>query len=131
MSEASPAPGERVVVDRPEGMNLLGLLMKGLLAINMDDESKYARAKNIEGDVQVQAGRMVITLRFHGGVLTILNGPSGKPRARVRGEMAALLAVVLGKWGFVVGKAMSGGLVPGGNPFFLLKILPLIREPKS
>ena len=130
MSEATRAPDERVVVDRPETMNLLGLLMKGLLAENLANESKYAKARKLKGDVQVQAGQMIITLRFGDGLLTILCGPTDKPRARVKGEMAALLGVVLGKWGFIMRKALKGGIFPGGNVFFLLKILPLISEPK-
>jgi len=127
MSEGIRAPGERVVIDRPETMNLLGLLMKGLLAANLADERKYSRAKKLEGDVAVKAGEMVITLRFHDGLLTILRGPMEKPRARVRGTMAALLAVVINKG--LVGRVLSGQMMIGGNPFFLLKILPLIREP--
>jgi hypothetical protein len=129
MGDALYAPGERVVIDDPNNMNLLGLLMKGLLATNMDNARKYSSAKKIAADIQVQAGRMIITLRFNKGILTIIRGPSPNPNASVTGTMAALLGVVIGKG--LVSNFLSGNIRIGGNPLMLLKVLPLISEPKG
>ena len=81
-------PAERVVVEDPEHMNLLGLLMKGLLTNNLARDDIYARACSIKGDVLVQAGDMPVTLRFGGGKLTIVRGATKKTRASVAGSIA-------------------------------------------
>jgi hypothetical protein len=75
--------------------------------------------------VLVRAGEMAVTLRFGEGRITILLGDPGKARARVGGTMPALLGVVAE--GKMVMPFLSGKIKIGGNPFFLLKILPLIR----
>ena len=115
----------RVVVDSPETMNLLGLLMRGLLAANMRDEGVYAKARGIKGDVLVGAGGMQVTLRFGDGRVTIIRGDAGASRARVGGGMKALLEVVTE--GKMVGPFLAGRIKIGGNPFVLLSMLPLIR----
>ncbi len=119
-------PRDRVVVDKPERQNLLGLLMRNILKKNLGNEANYARVRAVKGDVQVKAGEMVITLRFDSGQLTIINGPTESPRATVRGDMAALLGVVSG--GKLVSPMLFGAIRIGGNPLLLLKILPLIRQ---
>ena len=119
---------DRVSVDQPETMNILGLLMKGLLALNMEDEAKYARACKLKGDILVTAGAMSVTLRFADNKLTIIRGATEKPKAKVAGTMGALLGVVTGE-GMVL-PFLAGKLKIGGNPFTLLKMLPLIQSPK-
>lgn len=116
---------QRVVVDHPETQNLLGLLVQNILANNMADDAKYARVRSLTADVQVQAGDMVVTLRFGDGKLTIVAGPCARPRASVRGEMGSFLRVATG--GGVIGPVLSGGVRIGGNPFMLLKLLPLLQ----
>ncbi len=131
MPELSPtlAPDDRVVVDDPANMNLLGLLMRGLLAESLLDDARYAVAKKMRGDVAVRAGSMAVTLRFGGGRLTLVRGDSPSARARVAGTMTALLGVVLRQG--MVRAFFAGKLRIGGNPFVLLRILPLIREPRT
>ena len=114
-----------VGIDAPERMNLLGLLMKGLLEEKLKVEGHARRARRIKGDVQVQAGTMGVTLRFDGERILILAGTSGKARARVRGTMEALLEIVTGER--LVRPILSGRVRLGGNPFWMLKLLPLIR----
>lgn len=116
---------ERVVVDEPEATNLLGLLVKDLAARNLANDLTYERVRHMQGDVQVRAGDMVVTMRFGEGKLTILDGERGEPRARVQGSMGALLSVVTG--GGLLGPLVSGAIKIGGNPFMLLKVLPLIQ----
>jgi hypothetical protein len=125
-SEGEAVASERVTLDQPERQNLLGLLMKDLIAANLAG-GNAGRLRGAEGDVRVQAGDMVVTLRLGGGAVTILAGPSERPRARVKGDMAAFLAVASG--GGLVGPLIRGEIGFGGNPFLLLKLLPLIKQP--
>jgi hypothetical protein len=129
MAARAESPGileqARVVLDSPERMNLLGLLMHGLLARNLAREEVYAKARRIAGDVLVRAGEMAVTMRFADGRVTILCGVAGRPRARVSGTMDGLLGVVAE--GRMVMPFLSGKIKIGGNPFLLLKMLPLIK----
>jgi len=115
----------RVVIDTPETMNLLGLLMSGLLATKLSDERIFSRVSGITGDILVRAGDMSVTLRMNGGGVTIIRGESERPLARVAGTMIALLDVVVK--GRMLWPLLTGKLRIGGNPFILLKMLPMIR----
>jgi hypothetical protein len=108
-------------------MNLLGLLIRGLLASNLADPVLYARARTLRGDVRVDAGTMAVTLRFDGAGVVIAPVGSERPRARVRGSMSALLGMVAGKG--IVAPVLTGAVRIGGNPFMLLRMLPLIQAP--
>jgi len=124
--KTSDEPAERVVVDQPEKQNLLGLLMRNILATNLADEAKYARVRDVTADILIQAGEMIVTLRLDGGRLTIITGPTEHPKAKVRGGMSALLGVASG--GGVVGPFLRGTIRASGNMLLLLKILPLIKK---
>jgi hypothetical protein len=115
----------RVVIDSPETMNLLGLLMSALLETNLADDPAFARARSIDGDVLVRAGQMAVTLRMGDGGLTIIRGDAGGSKARVSGTMPALLGVVAE--GRMVWPFLTGKIRIGGNPLVLLRMLPLIR----
>jgi hypothetical protein len=117
----------RVEVDKPESMNLLGLLMKGLLQDNLAVEANARRAEGLRGDVQVQAAGMIVTLRFGPGVVSILAGAAGPARARVRGGMEDLLGMVTGAG--LIGPVLAGRVRVGGNLLLLLRMLPLIKAP--
>ncbi|MBZ0271813.1 hypothetical protein K8I61_07230 [bacterium] len=128
MLDPAPTVAERVVIERPEHMSLLGLLMRDLLAANMANARKFKRARKLAGDVLVKAGEMVVTLRFADGRITIFDGDRGESVARVAGNMPGLLAVVTGNG--LVRRALPG-VRPGGNLLFLLRMLPLIRAPRT
>lgn len=132
MTESSDREGGgrvRVVLDRPERQNLLGLLLQGMLQTNLASGRHDGSLRGVEGDIQVQAGDMIATLRFGGGAVTILAGPSDRARARVKGDMAAFLGVASG--GGLMGPLLRGEIVFGGNPLLLLKLLPLIKPPPA
>lgn len=118
----------RVVVEDPEHMNLLGLLMQGLLSTNLANPAIARKVGSLRGDVRVQAGEMAVTLRFSDGPLRILRETETRPKAGVCGSMPALLGVVAGKG--LVGPVLSRAIRIQGNPFVLLKMLPLIRAPQ-
>ena len=117
--------GVSVTLDRPEYANLLALLMHNLLERAVAEPAAQDRARRLSGDIQVDAGGMTVTLRFTGDGVVVLSEAAAKPRARVRGQMDALLGMVTG--GGVVGPVLTGRVRIGGNPFVLLKMLPLIR----
>ena len=107
-------------------MNLIGLMMRGLLEENLAKPHNRKKAAGLRGAVRVQAGDMVVVLDFHPDGLRIrLPSEGDRFRARVRGGMTDLLGVVNGR---LVGPVLSGGVRIGGNPFFLLGMLPLIRS---
>lgn len=121
---------DRVVLDDPPRASLLAILLRGLLATNCADASLWERARRLRGDVLVEAGGMRITLRFAAEGPTVLTGAAdGRPRARVRGSLPTFVALATG--GGVVGPVLSGAVRIGGNPLFLLKMLPLIRAPRA
>ncbi len=129
MGNTEKEPADRVVVEDPEHTNLLGLLMRDLVASNLAREETYERVRGMEGDIQVRAGGMVVTMRFGGGQMRIIEGEQKDPRASVAGSMPALLSVVTG--GGMLGPLLSGAIKIGGNPFALLKVLPLIKAPEG
>jgi len=115
-----------VVVDDPEHMNLIGLMMRGLLEENLAKPPNRRRADGLRGAVRVQAGAMVVVLDFTSEGLTIrMPGEADHYKARVRGGMTDLLGVVNGR---LIGPVLSARVRVGGNPFFLLRMLPLIRS---
>lgn len=117
-----------VRVDQPERMNILGLLMQGLLTETLKQAPNSRKAGRMRGDVFVQAGQMGVTLRFDGSGIVIIKGASDRPRARVRGGMTDLLAMVTGAG--VIAPVLAGRVRISGNPFFLLRMLPLIQAPQ-
>jgi hypothetical protein len=122
----APRPGASVVVEAPETMNLLGLLLRSILKRNLDDPAKASRATRLHGEVAVRGGRMRVTLRFAESGITITRAAAERPRARVEGSLAAFLGVALGKG--LVSAWLSGRLSARGNLFFLLRMLPLLRS---
>ncbi len=110
----------------PENTNVLGLLMSGLLTSMLKDESRLARAKSLSGDVWMRAGPMWATLSFDGDGVEVVSGKTESRKASVEGEMDTLLGVVTGAG--MVGPFLAGKIKIGGNPFVLLKMLPLIMS---
>ncbi|MCC6525339.1 MAG: SCP2 sterol-binding domain-containing protein [Polyangiaceae bacterium] len=113
-----------VILHEPERMNLLGLLMRGLLAANLEDPELRARALRLRAGIHVRAGDMHVTLRFAEDGVHITAGAEAS-NARVSGDMKALLGVVTGAG--MIGPVLRGRVRIGGNPFLLLRVLPLIR----
>jgi hypothetical protein len=115
-----------VVLEAPETMNLLGLLLRSILERSLADPAKANRAARLRGEIAVRGGRMRVTLKFAEGQITITRAASAKPRARVEGSLPAFLGVARGKG--LAAAWLSGRLSAKGNLLFLLKILPLLRS---
>jgi hypothetical protein len=123
----APQPLEPYAVrlEAPERMCLLGLLLRGVLASSLEDPRRAARARRLRGELEVQAGQMVVTLRFGGDGVVLASGASGSPRARVRGSMRALVEVASGAR--LVGPILTREVRVGGSLVMLIRVMPLIR----
>jgi hypothetical protein len=119
---------ELSIVDE-ERMSLLGLMLGGLLADNLALPEGAARARKLSGSLGVTAGKMSVTLRFDRGPVTVVRGLEDRLRARVRGSLDGLLQVSLGRG--PVRSFLAGEVSFRGSPFFVLKVLPLMRVRRS
>jgi hypothetical protein len=117
-----------VIEDLP-GMHLLGLILRSLLQRNLKDPKKARRAAGLRGAVAVQAGEMKLRLDFQPGKLILARGHGQKTRARVKGSLETFLDIALG--GSLIQPFVDGQLSIGGNPLFLLRLLPLLRAPRE
>jgi len=117
---------DQVRLRDPEKMNVLGLLMHGFLRNALANEKLAARAKSMSGNVWLQAGPMWVTLCFDGQGIELVRGKTEQRKAMVGGEMDVLLGVVTGAG--MVGPFLAGKIKIGGNPFFLLKMLPILTS---
>lgn len=115
----------QVVVKDPDQMNLLGLLMANIIKRAVEKPAGLRRCRKLRGEVQVQAGRMGVRLKFLKGPVEVARSGEGKARASISGDLAAFTNVALG--GGIVGPYLKGKLKASGNLFFLLKLLPLMR----
>ena len=114
-----------VDIEGPERMSILGLLMQGTLENSLRDSGNIGRARRLSGVVAVRAGKMAVALCFQGDRLVISSEIPERPAAGVSGGMSDLLGVVVGEG--MVWPVLSGRVRISGNPFMLLKMLPLIR----
>ena len=115
----------RLEIVEPERMNLLGLMMGDVVEANLKTPHGESLAAGLSGKLGVTAGRMKITLHFKRGDISMTRGHAPSLTAAVRGSLDGLLQVSLGRGPL---KAFFAGDVTfSGNPFFVLKVLPLVR----
>jgi hypothetical protein len=111
-------------VDKQQ-MNILGLMIGGIIETNLRRPEMASLARELKGNVGVTAGKMSVTLSFEDGVVTLTRGLRKRLRASARGTLDGLLQISLGKG--AIRSFLAGDLSFSGNPFFMLRILPLIR----
>jgi len=115
-----------VTVVAPERMNLLGLILRSILDRRLEDPGARRTASRLRGDILVDAGGMSVTLCFTGdGVRITREAPPGRPVARVRGTMRALIDASIGEG--MVRSVLSRELRVSGNPLALLRLILLLR----
>ncbi len=106
-------------------MSLLGLMLGGVLEANLKTDQGKASARKLRGSLGITAGKMKITMRFAQGNITIVRGHAENLTAKVKGSLDGLLQVSLGRG--AIRSFLAGEVGFSGNPFFVLKVLPLIR----
>ncbi len=107
----------------PESMSLLGLMMGRIIENNLAIPDLAKRAGRLRGKLGITAGKMSLTLNFDQGVIHLIRGLDSGLKASVSGSLAGLLSVSLGKG--PVQSFLAGDVSFTGNPFFVLKVLPL------
>ena len=114
-------------VNRPALMSWLADRSERPLGRPTADYPGEAVAQSVEGDIQVQAGKMIVTLSFGKGRLTIVKGPSARAQAWVRGSMTGMLNLVTAT--DLVRPFALRQVHFGGNLLLLLRVLPLVVAP--
>lgn len=115
----------RVLIDDPPTMSLLGLLLGSIIARRAELPDGQKRLAKLKGAVVVEAGQMIISMRFAEGRVTVSRGAVEKPRARVKGSMDALMKIALG--GGMVGPWLAGRIKTQGSLPLLLGVMPLMK----
>jgi len=115
---------DRVIIDDPPRMNLLGLILANIIERNLSQPLLLERFQKLSGSLNVQAREMRVSLTFEGGKLVVSRDMAETPRAAVSGGLDSLMNLSLG--GGMVGPWLTGRLKTRGNLFFLLKIKPLL-----
>lgn len=114
-----------VVLDNSADMNLIGLILRGIIESNLENEALARKIEKLAGNVAVEAGGMKATLSFNKGELRIIRGSTPKARARISGGMMPFVDFALGRKR--IRNIFKGKIKPRGNLFFLLKLLPLFK----
>jgi len=117
--------GAAFQIEKRDEMSLLGLMLGEVLEANVAQPRGAALARQLRGAMGVRAGGMTVTIRFDRGNVTVARGLDRALKARVKGSLEALLQVALGRG--AIKSFLAGEIGFGGNPFFLLKALPLLR----
>jgi hypothetical protein len=114
----------RVIIDDPPRMSLLGLILGSILERNLADPRRQRAAQRLHGEIVVQAGEMVVTLRCGDGVVRICRGAADRPRASIRGALHTLIELALG--GSMIGPVLARRLRPRGSLPALLRLRRLL-----
>jgi len=112
-------------IEGAQEMNLLGLMLGGILERNLATPKGAALADKLSGRLGVTAGKMKVTMSFGEEGITLHRGHLDGLKASVKGSLDGLLQVSLGRG--PVKSFLAGEVSFGGNPFFVLKVLPLMR----
>lgn len=108
-------------------MNLLGLMLGDVLLKNLSRPSGSSLASKLSGAIGVTAGKMSITIQFTGTDVILKRGLDSTCTSKVRGSLSSLLQVSLGM--SPIALFLTGKISFSGSPFFLFRILPLMRSP--
>jgi hypothetical protein len=83
-----------IIIDQPEAMNLLGLLLARMFERRLAEPRAGRHAARLVGDVVVRAGAMQVTLRFSPAGVLVTRAPARQPIAVLEGTLHALADAV-------------------------------------
>lgn len=118
-----------LTINDRDRMNLLGLMLGGVVESNLASPRGAALASRLSGALGITAGKMSITLRFKSGEVTVSRGLESSLTSQVRGSLNSLLEISLGR--SPISAFLAGDVSFKGNPFFLFKLVPLLRSSKA
>jgi putative sterol carrier protein len=114
-----------VIVENPETINLLGLILKMIIERNLKQGMMEELVKNTRGNLRLGAGLMKATLKFEGERVVIARDWLVPARAKVAASLDTFLGIGLGKNPFV--PFFLGKISLGGNLLWLLKLMPVFQ----
>lgn len=114
-----------IIVEDPENMNLLGLILKTLLDINLQDKKKLSAIKNFKGTFSIQGAKMQTSILIDKGQVTIKKGLLPKASATIKGKLDAFLKMGTGE--ALITPVLTGKVRVWGNPFALLKLIKILK----
>ena len=114
-----------VVLEKPESMNLLGLILKMIIDRNLQDGMMADLVRNTKGALNLGAGAMKATLKFEGEKVVVERDWLTPGRAKVAASLDTFLAIGLG--GNPVLPFLMGKIELGGNLLWLLKLMPVFQ----
>jgi len=114
-----------VVLEKPESMNLLGLILKMILERNLKQGMMADLVRNTKGALRIGAGPMKATLKFEGERVVVARDWIEPARAKVAASLDTFLGIGLGKNPVV--PLFLGKIQLGGNLLWLLKLMPVFQ----
>lgn len=115
----------QVVLENPETMNLLGLILKVILERNLQEGMIADLVANTRGNLALGAGPMKATLKFEGERVVVQRDWREPSRAKVAASLDTFLAIGLGKYPIL--PFLLGRISLGGNLLWLLKLMPVFQ----
>ncbi len=114
-----------VVLENPESINLLGLILKMIIERNLKQGMMEDLVKNTRGNLALGAGPMKATLKFEGERVVIARDWLTPARAKCSASLDTFLGIGLGK--NPVLPFLMGKISLGGNLLWLLKLMPVFQ----
>jgi hypothetical protein len=119
---------ERILVEDPQKMPILGLMVREVLTNRLKDEAIFQKFSVQPVVLVIRAGGMAVTLTISGQGVNIRKGAVEPATVEISGTMKGLLeslsrGPLLGLW-----HLLQGHLWIKGNPLKLLPLLPLLMN---
>lgn len=115
------------VIVKEEDLSGLGWTLKSLIDDNIAKPEVWEKVKKIKGSLVVKetGADVIVTLFFERGEISIVNGASQKPSARLAAGFDELAAIASGQIG-PIKALLTGKIKAGGNLIKLLKMAKAI-----
>jgi len=114
-----------VILEKPESMNLLGLILKMIIERNLKQGMMADLVRNTRGNLRLGAGPMKATLKFEGERVVVARDWLEPARAKVAASLDTFLGIGLGKNPVI--PFLLGKISLGGNLLWLLKLMPVFQ----